>query len=193
MPSAPRWTAIFVLLPLTVGACTTMVAKTPWPESQPGFRMGPTTSQQIAVLPDGVKVTPPGPDVPTELAAFSGTWTGWACRNRSCSTRIAVEKLTSKGGTIVFAVGRLWRPDGQHTGYARRAQAIYEDGELRAQLNDGLNLAFRMRSDGNLDVIWYDAPRNWASGLLSKDQQRIPQQAASALGMTNEPAWPAAP
>lgn len=139
-------------------------SSTPWPSFQAGLTPGPTTSPHEAKLPADVKVQKPSADVPAELSVLSGTWTGWMCRNRSCSTKLAVETLSGDGGTIVYAFAAKNEP-----GYVQRVTANFEDGEFHASLPDGARLAYRLRDDGNLDVLW-SSGENWASGLLTEDQ-----------------------
>lgn len=63
---------------------------------------GTHTSPNEATLPADVGIAPPGPDVPPQLAQFSGIWAGWMGnqgKHREGSTKLAVETLTGTGAS----------------------------------------------------------------------------------------------
>lgn len=157
-----RISALFAGLILLVAG--DVMAGAEWPSFQPNLKPGETMSPNAATLPADVEVAPPGADVPADLAKLSGTWTGWMCRDRACSTRLAVERLTATGGTIVYAFANQRQQNA-----VSRIEATWADGELSGRLADGPTVTYRLRPDGHLDVLWFSSLDQWASGLLVRD------------------------
>lgn len=135
---------------------------TPWPTFQSALAPATSSSPNVAQLPADVKISTPIGDVPPQFAAFSGLWSGWMCQDHACSTKLAVESLNKMGATIVYAFANAQNP-----GYWERVSATFEQGELRARLAGGVQLAYRLRGDGNMDVLWRKGS-SWASGLLTR-------------------------
>ena len=141
------------------------MAQTNWPGFQASLKPGLSTSPKKASLPTDVSITAPGPAVSKDKAAFSGIWHGWMCRNRVCDTKLAVEKITPLGATIVYAfASKRVNP------YKTRLKAQWVSGELAGFLPRGrAHIAYAMRSDGNLNVMWRSADgSSWASGILTR-------------------------
>jgi hypothetical protein len=103
----------------------------------PGFKQ-PVTCLRQSPLPDDVRIEKPGPEVPPELARFSGAWNGaWLDllgRPQLCHT-LVVERVYRLGfADVVYSYG------------VSAAWGLSEPGWYRitAQINDGL-LYFRQR------------------------------------------------
>jgi hypothetical protein len=78
-------------------------AQTNWPDFMGTLKPGASVGPAAGLLAD-TTITPPDPEVPFERARWSGKWTGWACEGKVCDTKLAVEKVTAEGATIVYAV-----------------------------------------------------------------------------------------
>ncbi len=117
------------------------------PALPPGF--------ETVALPPEVRVVPPGPDVPRELASFSGWWAGvW---DGVLPHVLVVEELTHEpaGALVVYA----WRnaPQwGVRRGWVR-VRGRFSRGELHLALGGGVQVIYRMRPDDTLDST-YEAP-----------------------------------
>ncbi|RJQ44668.1 MAG: hypothetical protein C4538_09855 [Nitrospiraceae bacterium] len=56
-----------------------------------------------APLPPTLNIVPPGPDVPPEIAAFTGVWVGmW---NSALDTILVVEKINAEQAEIIISFG----------------------------------------------------------------------------------------
>ncbi len=138
-------------------------AETRWPSFQAGLVPERSNSPNKARLPSDVSIRPPGSGISVEKAAFSGIWVGWACRNRACSTRLAVERVTKTGATIVYAFSSRRRAN-----YKARLKAKFVGGELIGTLpNSSARVIYRIRRDGHLDFMWKKKSA-WVSGILAK-------------------------
>lgn len=158
---------LLLLLPVlaVAGGCvqtTKASSSTPWPSFQSSLQPAISKSAVKAVLPDDVRIEPPDGTVPKELAAFSGIWHGWMCRDWTCDTKLAVERLDAKGGTIVYTVASESRAP-----YSERMEATFVDGELTGTSTRNFTITYRIRPDGNLDAYWRRG-EDWASGLLTR-------------------------
>lgn len=168
MVSARAASLIWLLLLLPVLAVaagciqTTGASSTPWPSFQSSLQPATSKSSVKAVLPDDVRIEPPDTNAPKELAAFSGIWHGWMCRDWTCDTKLAVERIDAKGGTIVYAIANESRAP-----YSERMQATFADGELTGTSTRNFTITYRIRPDGNLDAYWQRG-EDWASGLLTR-------------------------
>lgn len=91
-------------------------------------------------------VEPPASDVPADKAKWSGKWIGWACNSRVCDTKLAVEKITVEGASIIYAfASERVKPS------IGRVNAQFLGDELRAEFPNGLKIAYRMRPEGDLE------------------------------------------
>ena len=138
---------------------------TNWPEFMPTLQSGPSASPVEAVLPSGVIIEPPGPDVPTDKTKWSGTWSGWACRNETCATKLAVQKIVPDGASIIYVFASA-----NGKGSPIRADGRFVGDELQATLPSGARLAYRMRKDGDLEFL-YRKGDEWAAGILTSDAE----------------------
>lgn len=137
-------------------------AQTPWPNFMPNLDAGLSTSPVAAVIPAGVTVVPPTPDVSPDKARWSGKWSGWACRNQVCDTKLVVEKVTAEGATIIYAFASA-----RQNPFNERLEATFVGDELRATFRNGVSLTYRMRKEGNIEFLWR-SENELVVGILSK-------------------------
>lgn len=170
-----------LLLLLLLGAAAlpmALRAQAVWPEAVAGNRPAASLSPKPARLPADVRVVPPGPEVPSDRAAFSGGWRGWGCGGYQCDVALVVEQVRGDEATVVYAMANAG------TAYSGRLPARFVDGgrELQAVLPDGSTLRFRMRADRHLDYLWRGGASDWSAGVLGKseatgeERQRAAQQ-----------------
>ena len=157
-----------LLLVLLLGAAAipaAVRAQSDWPEALAQNRPAASLSPRPARLPADLKVTPPGPEVPANRAAFSGGWRGWGCGGFQCDIALVVEQIRGDEASIVYATANA------NTQYTGRLPARFVNGqELLATLPDGSTVQFRMRPDGHVDYYWRDGTSDWSAGVLVKDQ-----------------------
>ncbi len=135
------------------------------PALPPGF--------ETVALPPEVRVVPPGPDVPRELASFSGWWAG--TNDGVLPHVLVVEVIVPErppepaGAVVVWARGDApqWR--------VRRAWlriwGRFSRGELHLAPGGGVQVIYRMRPDDTLDST-YEAP-----GIVSRATlRRLPSR-----------------
>lgn len=124
-------------------------AQTAWPEYMPGLSTGFSESPVAAVLPADMTITPPAADLPADKARWSGLWQGWACGGALCNVRIAVEKVTDTGATLVYAGGS------STSSLTERSEALFESSELVFRVKTGARLAMRLRAGDEMELsIW---------------------------------------
>lgn len=140
------------------------VGQTPWPDIMPTLAPGKSDSPVAASLPANTEITPPGADVPAAKAAWSGKWRGWACRDFACDTKLAVEKVTTDGATIIYSFASA-----QVRPFMTRVQAKFVGDELQAEIGGGARVTYRMRSDANIEFLWTRGQAS-AAGILSKEK-----------------------
>lgn len=151
----------FVLLAALSGI---VVADTNWPKFMPTLDPGPTASPVAATLPGNLVVEAPAADVPADKARWSGRWSGWACRNYTCDTRLIVEKVSADGAVIHQALASAT----QQPFYAR-VEAKFVGDELQGTLVSGATITYRRRESGDLEFMWWKNNDNWISGILSRE------------------------
>ncbi|MEK6666483.1 MAG: hypothetical protein AABZ20_08685 [candidate division NC10 bacterium] len=155
------WLQLLALLLLCPGLAS---AQTNWPDFMPKLDPGLSTSPVAAVVPPSVTVEPPAPDVPPDKARWSGKWSGWACQDRVCDTKLVVEKVTTEGATIIYAFASA-----KAKPFTARLEAKFVGDELQATPRSGAKLAYRMRKEGDIEFLWRSGGQ-WAAGILSKDK-----------------------
>jgi CubicO group peptidase (beta-lactamase class C family) len=117
------------------------------------------------VLPHNVAVVPPQDNVPPEVAAFSGTWSGmW---NGVGPHVLVVEQLTSNSGIATYAWGiaRRW---GIHSGGWTRVPALLVNGALQLQLQWPATVTYRTEPDGTLSATY-----EWPGGKYRANMHRM--------------------
>ncbi|MEM7222655.1 MAG: isoaspartyl peptidase/L-asparaginase [Pseudomonadota bacterium] len=117
-------------------------------------------------LPDELEVRPPGPEVPSERAAYSGTWAGlWS---GWMTTMLVVEEITPDGATVVFARGPQedW---GFEEGYWTRAPAVFVNGALRFDFQEIEGaITYRLRPDGKLEATYRDSRGTTDKAIMTR-------------------------
>ena len=101
--------------------------------------------------PDDAKLTPPGPEVPAEVARYAGVWTGaWLTEQGEdalCSSLI-VERVHGNGfAEVIYSYG-AYEPWNLLTPGYFRAAARVTDGVLRFRSGNGDRFAFTHVADG---------------------------------------------
>lgn len=151
---------------LTLGCllwANTMAAQTAWPEYMPGLAPGLSESSVAAVLPSDITITPPAANLPADKARWSGVWTGWACWASLCDVKLAVEKVTDTGATLVYA------GSSSQSTINDRGEALFVNNELVFRVKTGANLALRLRPTGEMEFsIWKPDTRLISTGLLTQ-------------------------
>jgi len=117
------------------------------------------------VLPHNVTVVPPQDNVPPEVTAFSGTWSGmW---NNIGPHILVVEQLTPDSGIATYAWGiaRRW---GIHSGGWTRVPALVVNGTLQLKLQWPATVTYRPEPDGTLS-----ATNEWPGGKYRATRHRM--------------------
>jgi hypothetical protein len=134
-----------------------------WPDlskAEPGLTQSPVT-----VIMWSGDIEPPGADVPSSKARWSGKWAGWACRNQACDARLIVEKVTSAGAAIIYGfASESVKP------VTARLEATFVGEQLEATFRDGATVAYRMRPEGDIEV-YYRKGSHWYAGVLSREKR----------------------
>jgi dienelactone hydrolase len=140
-----------------------MAAQTAWPEYMPGLAPGLSESSVAAVLPSDITITPPAANLSADKARWSGMWTGWACGASLCDVKVAVEKVTDTGATLVYA------GSSSQSTVNDRGEALFVNDELVFRVKTGANLVLRLRPTGEMEFsIWKPDTRLISTGLLTQ-------------------------
>lgn len=115
----------------------------------------PTAVSDVA-LPSDLRIVAPGPNVPTDLAFWSGTWKGsW---DGQMHHTLIVENMLPTGPVVVFAwgtnIGRGMRP-----GWLR-ANGTFADGKLIVKTVQATT-EYTPQPDGTLAAAYDNPSRNW--------------------------------
>ena len=143
---------------------------TAWPSYMPDLVPGSSESSVAAVLPPDVVVKPPGADLAAGKTRWSGLWQGWACRDRACDVRIAIEAVTAEGATVVYAAASE-----QQAQVTDRSQGRFVGNELHTRLHTGARLVLRLREGGGnggaeMEMgVWRPEIGLLAAGVLSNE------------------------
>jgi len=141
------------------------LAQTNWPDFMPTLNPAVSQSPVAAVVLPGAHVEPPAPNVPPDKARWSGTWSGWACPDALCDTKLIVEMVTAEGATMIYAFASA-----KQKPYTTRVEAVFVGGELQATLPSGAKLAYRMRNEGEVEFL-YRSGTIWVAGILANAAQ----------------------
>lgn len=137
--------------------------KAVWPSNMASLRPAETASPVIAQLAE-ISIAPPSQTVADTTNRWLGIWTGWACQDQACSTKLAVESVDPAVSLVfAFASGRFGK-----TGPVKVAGEIVGN-ELRAKLPNDEQLAYRMRDDGTVEFL-YLRSKGRAMGVLQRDK-----------------------
>lgn len=137
-----------------------------WPDFQGSLGPGPTSSRNIARLPDDVSIQQPAAATPPAVQRLSGRWVGWANRNATDSVALALEALGPDSGIMVVAYATSSMPSRSWRAPAR----VWANGEAQATNQQfGFIVTVRLRSDGNLDFKSRRADGSWVTGVLVRE------------------------
>lgn len=129
-------------------------AQTTWPAFMPRLQAAVSESPVAAVLPGGGVSVLPDPALPPERASWHGLWTGWACANRLCDVRMAVEQVSPTQATLAFAmVSPLDAP------LTERATGQFVGDELHVHFGRGARLVLRRRTDGDMEMTYWKSEK----------------------------------
>ena len=149
---------------------STPATEVEWPDFISSLEPAHAESPITAKLPDDALVTPPHSTVPAELARWSGVWRGWACRAWLCDVHLAVERVSTRGASIVLAAANA-----NQGLVVFRGEASYSRGEFTMPLNPGSTLVMRMRNEGDIEMSTSrPAAKLRAAGVLSKKRLDTP-------------------
>ena len=145
-------------------------AQTAWPAFMPRLQAAVSESPVTAVLPGGGVSVLPDPALPPERASWHGLWTGWACGNRLCDVRLAVEQVSQTQATLAFGmVSPLDAP------FTERAVGQFVGDELQVPFGSGARLVLRKRSDGDMELSYWKSEKLLLyAGVLT---QKLPASA----------------
>jgi hypothetical protein len=102
-------------------------------------------------LPNDVKIIPPSPDLPKEIAAFSGKWVGeW---NIGLSSILIIEEINEKEAKVIYSVGDYPRM-GIQANYKRYTAKVLSRAKPRIEFTTELSaLIFEMKDQNNLEGV----------------------------------------
>ena len=97
-----------------------------------------------APLPATLNIVPPSPDVPPEIAAFSGKWEGkwWGFQDAI----LVVEKIDSKEAELILSYGLA---QGFEPRYSYRTAEVANGPVLKCTAPNGDQLIFKIEQDVN--------------------------------------------
>ena len=105
------------------------------------------------VLPDDIRIVPPGEGAPEERAAYSGAWAGvW--KGVPMNHALVVERIDGEAAEVIYAFGsNPFTPDDK--GLYRRLPGTFVDGALQViEPEDigGYTTTYRLSADDSLSV-----------------------------------------
>ena len=123
----------------------------------------PTQGIAQVPLPEVINIVAPGPDVPPEIAAFSGRWKGdW---DKVVDYILIVEQITQTEARVISAWGDgpEWKTK---KGYRKfRAKVIPGD---KPRLEFGGDGGVRLTAEMGKDLITINMSRESAAGMISE-------------------------
>ena len=121
-----------------------------------------------ASLPKTLEITPPGPDVPDSMAAFSGIWEGeW---DHNLDVKLAVRRISPGGhAEVTFAHGDHYRF--RYTAKTFETEGTIEDGILElVPYSSGKVLTFEIMPSGYMKGLSTLGDSQW-KGLLFRSPE----------------------
>lgn len=144
-------------------------AQAPWPDFMARLAAAPSNSPVQAVLPDNVVITPPTPDLPQDIAVWSGRWAGYSCRNFVCDTRLAVTEVRPDGASVIYTYG--YRHSSGPRIDVQRVEMKFIGKEMIGNLASGSFITYRLRNQGEMEFKWSNASGSeWQVGVLVREQ-----------------------
>ncbi len=135
-------------------------------------------------LPPDLHITPPGSEVPAEVARFSGGW-GNAAWGGVLPTALVVERVEADGAaTVVYAIGAS-EQFGLPAQWVRVPGQV-ADGRLTLRLRGGIAVDYALTGDGHL-AGRYTPAGGWRSHAWLA---RVPGDAAQVAATVTLPARP---
>jgi hypothetical protein len=134
-------------------------------QSVPRFRLwcqhvdpsGAATPPSVAPLPSDVRIVPPEPTMPQQLAAFSGTWSGvW---DGLLPHVLVVEEIVPPHAVVIYAWGTAPQWQVTQPGWSR-VRGAFVEGALKLSLRGPATAMYRLQPDGTLDATY-----EWAGGI----------------------------
>lgn len=126
-------------------------------------QFGPSLAGEEFPMPSDVKILVPGPEVPPEIASFSGTWKGkWKSR---APFMYIVEVIEPDGAVTLVYSWAKYRAWSWSSGYERNSGKISE-GKLTFTNKHG-EYTSRIRDDGSM-LSKFSGPDFISSGFLDK-------------------------
>lgn len=106
--------------------------------------LGCAATPQFTPLPYGIKITPPTPDFPKNIAAFSGAWYGIWDNGRT--TTLVVQKIKPSEASVVYSWGPLGKE--REGGFGHYIGSI-EPGKLTVTIPErGITITYLLSDDG---------------------------------------------
>ena len=118
-------------------------------------------------LPLIVEITPPSPNLPPEIRAFSGKWYGvW---DGILDHILVVEQINPPDAMSIYATGEAaaWNIK---TGGFTRVKGKIEPGKLTLFLTRPATVTYRLKPDGTLDATY-----EWRNGIVRAKMKRLDQ------------------
>jgi imidazolonepropionase-like amidohydrolase len=98
----------------------------------------------VPPLPDDLAVFPPAADVARDIAAFSGKWSGqW---EGALDHVLVVTRIEGRNATLIYSWG-MAAAQGIRPGFTTIQGTFDESGDLRATLQSGSKIAYRLSQD----------------------------------------------
>ncbi len=95
-----------------------------------------------APLPATLDIVPPSSDVPREIAAFSGVWTGKL--RDVLDTILVVEKINIKKAEIIVSIGQSAVVSGSRSSYFYATAEVLPGPAIEWTAPDGARFVYRM-------------------------------------------------
>lgn len=103
------------------------------------------TQSYLPPLPQDVTVVTPAADVPKDVAAFSGRWSGqW---RQTLDHVLVVEKIEGRNVTFIYSRGVAPAWNITRSAFERVTGTVDETGVLRGKLSYGAEVAYRLSQD----------------------------------------------
>ncbi|MDI6771184.1 MAG: hypothetical protein QME77_01170 [bacterium] len=122
-----------------------------WAACERAVRARPSAAASGVPLPTDVRVVPPGPTVPPDLAAFSGRWVGvW---DGVLDHVFIIEEITPPGARFVYAWGTAPQWDIRRPGWVR-ASGQFVGAELQGRLPATASVTYRRAQNDTLGATY---------------------------------------
>lgn len=140
---------------------------------------------QVSMPPD-LRIVPPGPEVPAEVAHFAGGW-GNAAWGGVLPTALVVERVDADGAaSVVYATGTS-EQFGLQARWVRVPRQV-SDGRLMLRLRGGTMADYSIAADGGL-VGHYTAAQACPTQARLSHVPGNATQVAAALALPVRPPW----